>query len=374
MQSLLRSLAVLSLAAFCGCAPKGEDEPAWVGCVAAFSGPDKAAGARLKQGVGLAVDDAVNQHVEGRRLAVVIADDRGADDSVQAEAVRLLSVNHVAALIGGADPGRALLLARAAQPYAAPTVLPSEWAGPPPGDAVFSLGVRPGWRGEVLARYASGELKLKHVAVLTDGRDPVAVELAAAFVKAWPRDESASVGQETFRSDAELQEQAARVGGTKPDAVLIAADAVDFLKVRNILEAAGLHVPALYGGADAGGERLAAGKDDVITATVFAPEELKERGRAFLQRYEEHFHEPPDLTAVQGYDAARVLLNALSRANSTAGGKVRDQIASSTDFESLTGPLRFQDGRARRRVFVTRVNGGQAAVVQRVEPETDPAR
>ena len=211
MKPLRRTAALLALSVLlCGCGPKAEEEPVWVGLVASFSGPDKTAGLQVKQGIGLAVDDAVDQRVEGRRLAVVTVDDRGSAESVQAEAVRLLSVNRVAALIGGADAGRATLLARAAQPYGAPTVLPCEVAGVRAGDASFALGVRPAWRGQILARYASGELKLKRTAVLIDGRNPVAVELAAAFVKEWPGDENASIQQETFRSDAELREQAPR--------------------------------------------------------------------------------------------------------------------------------------------------------------------
>ncbi len=145
----------------CGCGPKAEEEPVWIGCIASFSGGDQAPGVAVKQGVALAMDDSPDLRVEGRRLTVVAADDRGADEMAGAEAVRLLAVNHVAALIGGATPGRALRLARAAQPYGAPVLLPCEIAGPLPGDAVFTLGVRPGWRGQVLARYASGVLKAK---------------------------------------------------------------------------------------------------------------------------------------------------------------------------------------------------------------------
>ena len=96
-----------------------------------------------------------------------------------------------------------------------------------------------------------------------------------------------------------------RVPETKPDVVLIAADAPEFQKVRNLLESAGLRASLLYGGADVGAEELPGGQGDVITATVFARDELTERGQAFLKRYEEHFREPPDLIAVQGYDAVR---------------------------------------------------------------------
>ena len=214
---------------------------------------------------------------------------------------------------------------------------------------------------------------LRHAAVLTDGDNPVAVELASAFVKEWPRDQGFSMRQETFRSDAELQEQAARVAGGTPDVVLIAAGASNFLKVRNRLIAGGLRVPWLYGGEDVGAEGLQGGEGDMATATVFAREEFTERGQAFAKRYDERFHASPELAAAQGYDAVRVLFDAMARAKTADRDKVREQLAATADFESLTGPLRFKDGHARRQVFVVRVTDGQAKVVQRIEPESDEA-
>lgn len=362
----------------CGCGPTTEDEPLYIGCVGSFSGADRSAGLRLKQGIELAVDDSASMRVEGRRLAVVVADDRGSEETAQAEGVRLLSANRVAGLIGGADSGRALRLARADQPYNAPLVLPCEIAGALPGDAVFTLGVRPAWRGKVLARYASAELKAKHAVVLTDGRNAIAVELAAAFVLDWPRDEGRSVEQDIYQSDADLQERATHAAAAKPDLVLIATGTPDFLKAGIRLEAGGLHVPLFFGGEDGGTETLAAARGDVTTATVIARDELTDRGQDFAKRYQERFHEPPDLTAVQGYDAVRVLFDAMARAKTAAADRVREQLAAATDFESLTGPLRFKDGRARRRVFVVSLHAGEAKVVQKTDPEPDdppgPAR
>ena len=355
----------------CGCGPKAEDEPTWVGCVAAFSGGDPAAGVAVKQGVALAADDSAGLRVEGRRLAVVAADDHGSDETAQAEAVRLLAVNHVAALIGGANPALSLRLARAAQPYGAPVVLPGEIAGPLPGDAVFTLGVRPGWRGQVLARYASGVLKAKRAFVLTDQRNPVAVELAAGFVREWPAGEGAAVEQASYQDDAERTGWADRAKDAKPDVVLIAASVGDFRATAARLGYDALPVPLLYGGEDVGVEALAASRGDVTTATVVAMDALTDRGKDFVRKYQERFHEGPDLPACQAYDAARVLFDAMARAKGVAADRVRDQLGAASDFESLTGPLRFKDGRARRRVFVVRLQDGKVNVEQTTDPESD---
>ncbi len=370
--SLRRTFAVLFPAVLlCGCGPKAEEEPIWVGCLAG-SGGESSAAAAVRQGVALAVDDSAGLRIDGRRLAVVAADDRAAEESTEAEAVRFLAVNRVAALIGGMDPGRSLRLARAAQPYGSPVVLPGEIAGPRPGEAVFTLGVRPGWRGEVLARYASGALKAKRAFVLTDERDPIAVELAAGFVREWPSGEGTAVEQATYEADADLPKQVGRAAAAKPDVVLIAAGVSDFGKAAAQLGTAGAHAPLLYGGEDAGPGPLAAARTDAVAATVVAPSELTARGKDFAKQYQERFHEAPDLPACQGYDSTRVLFDATARAKGVAADRVRNELAATADFDGLTGPLRFTDGRARRRVFVVRLHDGEANVVQTVDPEADP--
>jgi branched-chain amino acid transport system substrate-binding protein len=363
--------ALLLPALLCGCGPKGEEEPVWVGCVAAFGGGDASAGVHLRRGVELAADGAAAERVEGRRPAVVAADDGGSDETAAAEAVRLLTVNRVAGLIGGADPGRALGLARAAQPYGAPVVLPCDVAGPLPGDAAFTLGVRPGWRGQVLARYAADGLKAKRAFVLTDERDPVAVAVAAGFVREWPRGEGAAVEEATYQAEADQEARAARAAAAKPDVVLLATSAADFAKARTRLETGGPHTPLLYGGEDAAAASLGGG--DVVTATVFALDELTAKGQEFAGNYEKRFHEAPDLPACQGYDAARLLFDAMARAKTAASDKVRGELAATADFESATGPLRMTGGRARRPLFVVALHDGEAKVVQKVEPEPDAA-
>ena len=372
MPPLRRALTVpVVFLLLCGCGPKPEEEPACVGLVAALGVGDGAAGVRLRQGVELAVEDSAKVRLEGRRLAVIVADDGGSEDAAGAEAVRLLAVNRVAALVGDPDAARSLRLARAAQPYGAPVVLPCEVAGPLPGDAVFTLGVSPAWRAQVLARYASQQLKAKRAFVITDERDPIAAELASAFAGEWPRDAGASVEQAAYRSDADLPDRADHATGARPDVVLIAASAADFLKARARLESVPSHPALLYGGPDVGAGPLAAGGGGVCTATVFAQDGLTDRGKEFATEYTRRFGEAPDLLGVEGYDAVRMLFGAMARAKTVAAEKVRDQLAATADFDGLTGPLHFKEGRARRRVFVVALHDGEAKVVQTIDPEPD---
>ena len=205
--------------------------------------------------------------------------------------------------------------------------------------------------------------------MLTDGRNPVAVELAAGFVREWPGG-AGTVEQATYQADADLAERTARAAAAKPNVILIAAGPADFGKAAAQLESAGPHAPLLYGG------------EDVGAAT---PGRARRRGdghRRFLDGFDgsrKGFCEAipgalpraAGLAGVSGLRRREGVVRAMSRAGGTAADHVRDRLASTSDFECLTGPLRFKDGRARRRVFVVSFHDGQAKTAQVVDPEPD---
>ncbi len=206
--------------------------------------------------------------------------------------------------------------------------------------------------------------------VLTDDSNPIAVELAAGFVREWPTGEGSAVEQAAYQADADLPERSVRAAAAKPDVVLIAASVPDFRQAAGQLSGA-LSAPLLYGGEDVGVGPLAAGGGNLVTATVATMEDFTDRGKEFVKRYQERFHEPPGLPACQAYDAARVLFDAMGQAKGVAPDHVRDQLAAASDFDGLTGPLRFKDGRARRRVFMVGLHDGVAKTVQTIDPEPD---
>ena len=142
MRTRMCCLAALALAALAaGCGGKAP-QPIRIGHLAPLSGPDRAAGEHARQGTQLAVEEwnADEANGPGRKVAVLHVDAHE-DEAAQAEAVRLLSVNRVVALIAGPDGALAETAARAAGPYEAAVVLHGELAAPPAG--VFAVGASP---------------------------------------------------------------------------------------------------------------------------------------------------------------------------------------------------------------------------------------
>ena len=61
---------------------------------------------------------------------------------------------------------------------------------------------------------------------------------------------------------------------------------------------------------------------------------------AFVDAYKKKFSgKTPDAMAVLGYDSAVVLAEAMKRAGTTEGEKLRDAIAATKDFEGVSGKL-----------------------------------
>jgi branched-chain amino acid transport system substrate-binding protein len=356
-----------------GCSSKPGTGPVWVGQLLPLEGANRTIGQHARQGVELAAADAqaAGHNVAGRPVAFLHVDSRGDAETVQAETVRLVTVNRAAALLADFDAALTERLLRANQSYGVPVIVPGELPAAADTDAVVALGVPPAVRGRLLARHAGGERRLPRVGVLTDSRRPVASALAAAFVKGWPGMRDA-VEEWTFATDAEREERTTRLIQAAPAGILLACSVADFRALRPRLAAALPRAVLLYGGEDAGALPLQTeveGSPEVDLATVYDTDHLSETGKAFARRYDERFHEPPDLYAAQAHDAARLLLDVMQHAGSSSKDALRKELTHLESFESATGPVQWKDRQPRRRVFLMTLKKGPAQVVQTIEPQ-----
>lgn len=307
MRASFRSLAAFALAALAAGCGGTAPEPIRIGYLAPLSGPNRAAGESARQGIQLAVEEwnSDNANGPGRKVAVLHVDAPD-DKKARAEAVRLLSVNRVVALIAGPGGALAETAARAADPYEAAVVLPGELSAPV--DGVFAVGVSPALRGRALAHFVSQNLKPRRAGVLTDSRDPVAVALASAFRKAGPGDDATASLEWPYGKGKDFTAQLQETMKARPGALLVAGPVGDLHKAGAALQAAGLRAPLLHGGPDVGPAALESeppAAAPVYLATAYALEGLTDAGKDFARRYGERFHTAPDLNAALAYDGDR---------------------------------------------------------------------
>jgi branched-chain amino acid transport system substrate-binding protein len=370
MSFFRRGWAASLLLLLAGCAAKHNSEPVQVAHLLPLTGSEKKAAEDARRGLLLAVEDinAEDQRIGGRTVVVRDIDTHDDPELVQAEAVRLVTLNKVVAFVAGPDSHGAERLVRTAQSYGVPVIVPSDFPPATGVDDFVGLNVAPARRGELLARYAVKEIKPKRALVLTDQRDPVAVGVAAAFVQEWPRGNS-PLEEWPFRNDTEQIDFASRLAKVGAAVVLFAGAPADLLKLQGQLHELKASATLLYGGEDLGLEALRKPGVEVLTATVFAPDSLTNEGKEFAKRYEERFHEPVTFAAAQAYDAGRLLFDTMHQVKTGSSARVREELLRLDSFESLTGKVTWQDHKTQRPVFLVQIKNGEAKTVQTVAPD-----
>lgn len=366
-----------------GCGGRGMPEPIIVGHLASFSGPDKMIGQSAQQGILLAVEEAKDNLVHNHRVAVLHADTRSRTENFEAEAIRLIRANRVFALLGGSSQSEVESLTRTVQGYGVPTVALGELSGsaelsPSARQPVFSIQMSLDYRGRKLARFAARFADKQSgggpILLLRDDRSEAGRILGRAVVRELEA-RSVTVEVKTYSNRSEFVELASRVRDIKPPVILVAGHAVDLAKLRTELVAVGVDAPLVFGADEYETAKLLAGRDtrsEVYVATVFHVDADTRRARDFVKVYKEKYQQEPDVHAALAFDGACLLFEAMRQAPTLSMSDVRDRLANTTDFESLTGPLSMgEDYSARRKLFVAQTKGNRIRLIESYSPSED---
>ena len=135
----------------------------------------------------------------------------------------------------------------------------------------------------------------------------------------------------------------------------------------------GLNVP-LFGGDGWESEKLTEiGKESVeghYFSTHYSPEVGSDMSKQFVENYRKRWNgKNPDALAACGYDSALVLVDAIKRAGTTEGAKVREALAATKDFKAVTGNITINAQRdASKAAVILQVKDGKFKYLETVEP------
>jgi ABC-type branched-subunit amino acid transport system substrate-binding protein len=353
----LLCLALVGLAA--GCSPAAKPEPIWVGHLGPLSGPDRDVGEESVRAIGAVLEQAQQDDFKvtgGRPVGVRHVD--GASGKARAEAVRLLAVNGVSALIVGPGLGDVEGVVAAARSHPAPVIVLDEVADPPSSSGVVLLGPDPAARGEKLAEAARETLKISKVAVVVDPSRPVCARLAEAFARTW-RDKG---GESRSWNLPALQgpEGYGPVPGWQAEAVLLAVPSSMLLDPKRPLAPLVKGQTILYGGEDT--EALARGDllrgeahKELLGVTAYrGKDDLTAEGKKLFEALAKKPGPPPGRASALAADGIRFMLEAMLSAKGAARDRLRDAFAEASAFETVCGPLEKRDARLYRPLFVVR--------------------
>ncbi|MEJ0070064.1 MAG: ABC transporter substrate-binding protein [Pseudomonadota bacterium] len=88
---------------------------------------------------------------------------------------------------------------------------------------------------------------------------------------------------------------------------------------------------------------------------------------AFVTAYKARFKEPPHYVAFGIYESIKVAADALQRAGTADGAKLRDALAA-TDYKGILGPIKFDDhNQAHTNLMLMRVRDGKLSVQELIQ-------
>ena len=369
-------IAAALLAAACGGEKVSEEQGIKVGFYGALTGPTATFAISGKNGALLAIDEIDKAGgVLGRPLALVAEDDRGEAAEAASVVSKLITRDHVVAVIGENASSRTLAAAPIAQSYRIPMITPSSTnvEVTKKGDYIFRVCFIDPYQGKVLAAFARKNLKAETAAILIDSRSDYSVGLGEAFRKAFTGMGGRIVGEMKYtEGDGDFSAQLTALRASAPevlfipgyytDAGLIARQARTLGLKTTLLGADGWDSPKLT---EIGGEAI----EGAYFSNHYSVDDPSPAVQRFVAAYAARYGAEPDSIAATSYDAVRLLADAIARAGSTEGKRIRDALAATSGFAGVTGAITMDaDRNPIKPAVVLKVEGGRYRFAASVAP------
>ncbi len=352
-------------------------EPIRIGEIESLTGREAGFGQASRKGFALAIES-INARggVLGRPLELVTEDLHSKSGDAATAARKLISRDKVVALLCGGTSTNSMEAAPICQAAQVP-LLASASTHPQltaMGTYVFRACFIDSFQGAVLAKLAHERLGLRQVAVLVAKSSAYSDGLAREFTARFRAAGGSALGPWFYtEGERDFRAQLTTIRAARPDAVFVPGYSTEVALICQQARELGLQIPLLGGDGWESPELLAIGgrsAEGTYYVSHFAPDRQAPEVREFVQRYRaKHAGETPNGGSALAYDAALLLADAIRRAGSTDGPKLRAALAATANFAGATGLTTIDPQRnaAKAAVIVT-VRAGRPEFFHSLSP------
>ena len=318
--------------------------------------------------------------VLGRPIEIVAIDGKTDQTAVTNAVSEMIDVHKVVAIGGLNDSTFALAAGPIAQQAGIPFVTAGATLPTLPeqiGDYFFMVPFGDDTQAYAVADYAMQELGAKTAWMLVDQAYDFTTALASFFKERWTANGGEILLEDIYQSgDTDFSAQIARLKelDPQPDVLFVSAIPNEAgITTRQIREA-GLNQPILSGDgfdtpliAEVAGELAT----DVYYSTHAALDNPDPKIQNFVKAYEaEYGRSPENAFAALGYDAMKLIGDAIQRAGSAEPKAIRDALAATKDFPAVTGTITYPEGQRKpiKAVTIIQVQKGVYSFAAEITP------
>jgi len=381
MKKLIFGYVILLLCTifyFTGCNKSSGDE-ILIGEFESLSGPQATFGQSSTNGLKLAVEEYNNSKDKllGKTIKLITYDDQGKPSEAQTVVQKLINKDRVAAVIGEVASSNSKAGAPICQQNKIPMVSPAS-TNPEVtsiGDYIFRVCFIDPFQATVMTKFAMNTLKVKKIAILKDVKQAYSTGLADLFEKQFKEMGGEVVEVQSFSSgDKDFKAQLTAIKSKNPEAIFIPAYYTDVSLIAIQAREVGFTQP-LIGSDGWESEKLVEGKaKDALEGCFFSTHVSTENPdpavQNFIKKYKDKYNGAmPDAMSFLAYDAGMILFDAMKKAGSTDGEKVKNELAKVKDFNGVTGKISMNDQRnAVKPAVILEIKGGQFKYKETIQP------
>ena len=372
--------ATLLSSVFAGCGSKESGDTIKVGANFELTGNVANYGNATIEGLQLAIDEANEAGgINGKKIELVSVDDKSeAAESINA-ATKLISDDDVKVIVGPATTGLVLAETQTATDAKVPIIAPCATS---PEATVENGKVKPyvfrscfidPQQGEVMATFAAKDLKAKTAIIYVDNSSDYSKSLAKVFREKFEAAGGKVVMEEAFlQKDQDFKATLTKLKTANADVMFVPAYYEEVGKIVKQAREMGINSAIL--GTDGWDDTKVvdiAGADalnNTFFSTHYSEKDAEVQG--FIEAYKKKYNRAPNVFAALGYDAGKMLVDALKRAGSGDTEKIREALEATKDLKVGTGTISMdKNHNPIKTAVILEMKNGEKELKAKIAPE-----
>ena len=367
---------------FSGCADKAGNDIK-IGMVYELTGNTASYGTSAAAGAKLAFKEINAQGgVLGKQISIVTADNKGEPSESANAMTKVITQDKVIAVTGFTVSSCGIAASTVAEdnkiPFVAAATVNSRVTVDEKTGKVKNYTFRAcfidSFQGTVAAKYALSNLKTPKAAIMVDNSSDYSKGLAQVFKDVFAKNGGQVLIEEAYlQKDQDYKSVLTKIKAKNPEVIYLPGYYEDVGKIAKQARELGMTMPILGGDAwdspklvEIGG---APALDNTYFTNFYSVQDTTPASQAFVAAYQKEYGQLPDSMAAMGYDAAYLLVDAIKRANSVDSAKIRDALATTQTFSSVSGPMNLSPTHdAIRGVVIIEMKDGKQVYRETLKP------
>jgi len=357
------------LCSLSGCSKSSTgDQLITVGAFLSLSGAESTFGIDTREGIEMATEEVNGAGgIKGKKVRVLYEDDKSTVQEASNKVLQLIDRDKVIAVLGEVASSRSKAGGLVANNKHIPMITPSSTniEVTQGREYVFRACFTDDLQGRSAAGFAVEKLGKKKLAILYVAQDSYSSGLAASF-----RDAATKLGAQIVadkgyqKGETNFTTYLSEIKAANPELVFVPNYYSDMVPIARQAKEVGLGGSMFLGGDGWDSEDLlkgaAAELEGAYLTNHYAPDVPWPNSQKFVSGYRDKYHREPSSLAAQGYDAARLLYDGMSRATAITPDGIKDALAVTKGFQGATGVITIDANRnAQKPVVVVQIKGAK---------------